>query len=232
MEKILRTTGWTAAFVTLLALALGGCTGSDGANKDTGGPSADGAGADSSTADGAPATDAAADGGKATGTRVKLVTSLGDIVLELDAVKAPKTVANFLAYVSSKHYDGTIFHRVISDFMIQGGGFDTSMAQKSTNPAIQNEADNGLSNLKGTVAMARTSVPHSATAQFFINVTDNTFLDHKDKTTSGWGYAVFGKVVQGMDTVDKIKMVQTTTRGMYKDVPVTNVEIKSATLVK
>ncbi len=220
------------ALLLATALAAGACSDDSSAKKDKGGTVTDGTVADAKVGDSAPKADASSDSAKPTGKKVKLVTSLGDIVLELNAAKAPKTVANFLSYVTSKHYDGTIFHRVMSTFMIQGGGFDTSMTKKSTNTPIQNEADNGLSNLKYTIAMARTSAPHSATAQFFINVVDNPGLDFKSKTTSGWGYAVFGKVVQGMDTVDKIKVVKTTTKGMYKNVPVTNVEIKSATVVK
>ncbi len=211
------------------ALVFTACSDDSSSTKDKGATTTDGGGADTggTKADGATTPDT----GKTGATRVKLVTSLGDVVLELDAVKAPKTTANFLAYVKSKHYDGTIFHRVISTFMIQGGGFDTSMSKKSTNSPIQNEADNGLSNMRGTIAMARTSAPHSATAQFFINVVDNKFLDHKSKTSTGWGYAVFGKVVSGLDTVDKIKAVKTETKGAYQNVPVTTVEIKSAAVV-
>ncbi len=171
--------------------------------------------------------------GAATGDKVKLVTSLGDITIELNKAKAPITVANFLAYVKAGTYDGTIFHRVIDGFMIQGGGYTSSYTKKSTNAPIKNEADNGLSNLTGTIAMARTSVVDSATNQFFINVKDNTFLDHKSKTTSGWGYAVFGKVVAGMDTVNKIKAVNTGAAGPFsKDAPLTPVEIKKASVVK
>ena len=162
-------------------------------------------------------------------TQVELDTTEGKIVIELDAAKAPKTVANFLAYVKAGHYDGTIFHRVIANFMIQGGGYDASYAKKPTNAPIQNEADNGLSNLRGTIAMARTSAPHSATAQFFINVVDNAGLDHKDKTSQGWGYCVFGKVVSGMDAVDKIKATPTGAGGPFsKDVPKTPMVINSA----
>ena len=216
----------------MAALALAGCGDDSSGKKDSGGTNSDGQVTDGAVLDATPPADSTADAGQTTGTKVKMVTSLGDIVLELNPTKAPKTVANFLSYVTSKHYDGTIFHRVMSTFMIQGGGFDTTMTQKSTNTAIQNEADNGLSNLKGTIAMARTSQPHTATAQFFINVVDNPGLDHTAKTTKGWGYCVFGKVVQGMDTVDKIKVVKTTTKGMYQNVPVTNVVIKSATVIK
>jgi len=163
---------------------------------------------------------------------VVLDTSMGKIALELDPAKAPKTVENFLAYVGAGHYDGTIFHRVIPDFMIQGGGFDSQMGQKPTRPPILNEADNGLANARGTIAMARTADPHSATGQFFINVKDNTFLNHTGKNPRGWGYAVFGKVIEGMDVVDAIAGVKTGARGMFRDVPVQEVVIKSAALRK
>jgi peptidyl-prolyl cis-trans isomerase B (cyclophilin B) len=163
---------------------------------------------------------------------VKLETSLGDITLELNPDKAPATVANFLKYVQDGFYDGTIFHRVISTFMIQGGGFDANMSQKPTRAPIQNEADNGLGNDPYTIAMARTGDPHSATAQFFINVGDNKFLNHTAKTPQGWGYAVFGKVVQGQGVVDKIKTAATATRGMHQDVPVEPVVILKATVVQ
>ena len=162
---------------------------------------------------------------------VKIATNFGDISIELDDEKAPKTVANFLAYVEDGFYNGTIFHRVIDGFMIQGGGFDTDMHQKPTKGNVDNEANNGLSNGIGTIAMARTSDPHSATAQFFINVSDNTFLDHKDQSEQGWGYCVFGRVTDGMDTVNKIKDVQTTVRNHMRDVPQENVEITSAAVV-
>ena len=150
---------------------------------------------------------------------VKLETSMGEIVLELDAEKAPKTVANFLEYVKNGHYDGTIFHRVIDGFMIQGGGFDAEMQEKSTAAPIENEADNGLANDPYTIAMARTMDPHSATAQFFINVKKNDFLNHSAKNDAGWGYAVFGKVVKGHGVVNKIKAVDTGRHGMHDDVP-------------
>ena len=162
--------------------------------------------------------------------QVLLKTSLGDIVLELNADKAPKTVANFLDYVKSGQYNGTVFHRVINGFMIQGGGFDKDMHEKPTRAPIQNEAKNGLKNDVYTIAMARTSAPHSATAQFFINVGNNAALDYPSR--DGWGYAVFGKVIQGTDVVDKIKQVRTGPSGMFDDVPVTPVIIQSATLVK
>lgn len=151
--------------------------------------------------------------------KVLLETSAGDILLELDPEKAPETVANFLKYVDGGFYDNTIFHRVIPDFMIQGGGLDARMKEKPTEAPIKNEADNGLKNERGTIAMARTMDPHSATAQFFINHKDNDFLNHSSKTPDGWGYAVFGKVIDGMDTVDKIAKVKTGPSGHYDDVP-------------
>jgi peptidyl-prolyl cis-trans isomerase B (cyclophilin B) len=157
---------------------------------------------------------------------ITLETSKGDIRIELDADKAPVTVANFLDYARAGHYDNTVFHRVIGGFMIQGGGFDTSMNQKSTNAPIKNEADNGLKNTTGTIAMARTPDPHSATAQFFINVSDNTFLDFTSPTPQGWGYAVFGKVTDGMDVVRAIEKVQTGNKAGHQDVPLTEVVIK------
>jgi peptidyl-prolyl cis-trans isomerase B (cyclophilin B) len=161
-----------------------------------------------------------------------LHTNFGDITLELDPVKAPKTVANFVEYVKSGHYSGTIFHRVINNFMIQGGGFDENMKQKPTRAPIPNEANNGLKNVTGSIAMARTSDPNSASAQFFINVKDNDFLDYRNATVQGWGYAVFGKVTQGMDVVNKIKSVKTGNSGGMGDVPVEPVIIKSAELVE
>lgn len=162
---------------------------------------------------------------------VKLTTNFGDITLELNAEKAPITVANFLSYVEKGFYDGVIFHRVINDFMIQGGGFDVDMKQKPTDAPIKNEADNGLSNDKYTIAMARTMVPDSASAQFFINVKDNDFLNFSAPTTQGWGYCVFGKVVEGMDVVDKIRAVKTASRGGHQDVPVEPVVIEKAVVV-
>ena len=162
--------------------------------------------------------------------QVKLVTSLGDIVLELDPAKAPKTVANFLQYVQDKHYDGTVFHRVIDGFMVQGGGFTADMVQKPTRAPIALEAANGLKNDSYTVAMARTSVPDSATAQFFINVKDNAMLNAPQP--DGHGYAVFAKVVQGQDVVDKIRAVPTGSKGGMQDVPTTPVTITSATVLK
>lgn len=161
---------------------------------------------------------------------VKLSTNFGDITLELNADKAPITVANFLSYVEKGYYDGLIFHRVINGFMIQGGGFDADMKQKSTDAQIKNEANNGLSNDVYTIAMARTSVPDSASSQFFINVGNNEFLNHTAPTSSGWGYCVFGKVVEGMDVVDQIKAVSTTTRAGHQDVPVEPVVINKATV--
>jgi peptidyl-prolyl cis-trans isomerase B (cyclophilin B) len=168
---------------------------------------------------------------KSANPRVELETSLGKIVIELDPEKAPKTVENFLGYVKSGFYDGTIFHRVIPGFMIQGGGFTPDMQQKKTQPPIANEADNGLKNKRGTLSMARTNDPMSATSQFFINVNDNRPLDFTAKTPGGWGYAVFAKVVEGMDVADKIVNVKRGNRGMYGDVPETTVEIKKATLL-
>ena len=162
--------------------------------------------------------------------KVKLSTSMGDIVVQLDPAKAPKTVENFLQYVKDKHYDGTIFHRVIDSFMIQGGGFSADMAQKPVRAPIALEAANGLKNDKYTIAMARTNVPDSATAQFFINVKDNAMLNARQP--SGDGYAVFGKVVQGSDVVDKIKAVATGNQGGHQNVPNTPVTITSATVVK
>lgn len=159
---------------------------------------------------------------------VKLTTNFGEITLELDAEKAPITVANFLQYVESGFYDGVIFHRVIDGFMIQGGGFDASMKQKLTKAEIKNEANNGLKNDIYTVAMARTSVPDSASSQFFINVGDNGFLNHTAPTSSGWGYCVFGKVVAGTDVVDKIKAVKTGSKAGHQDVPVEQVVIEKA----
>lgn len=156
------------------------------------------------------------------------IVSHGDITIELDADKAPKTVANFLSYVSKGHYDGTVFHRVIPDFMIQGGGFAQGMKQKPTDAAIENEANNGLVNDRYTVAMARTNAPHSATAQFFINVADNDFLNHSAPTAQGWGYAVFGKVVEGTDIVDRIAATRTGRRGLHDDVPEADVLIEKA----
>ena len=162
---------------------------------------------------------------------VKLQTSLGTITLELYADKAPETVKNFLAYVAAGHYDNTIFHRVIDGFMIQGGGFEPDMKQKPAGAPVKNEADNGLRNERGTIAMARTSDPHSATAQFFINVKDNGFLDHTAPNSQGWGYCVFGKVVDGMDVVDKIRAVKTSSRGFHQDVPVEDVIIEKVEAV-
>ena len=161
---------------------------------------------------------------------VILKTNYGDITIELDFDKAPKTAENFAQYVKDGFYDGTIFHRVINNFMIQGGGFEPGMKQKATRDPIENEADNGLSNAVGTIAMARTMDPHSASAQFFINVKDNDFLNHSGKTSQGWGYAVFGKVVDGMDVVEKIKAVATTMAAGHQDVPAEDVIIESAVI--
>lgn len=167
----------------------------------------------------------------AKGNLVRLETSLGDIVIELDNAKAPISTANFKSYVTSGFYDGTLFHRVIKDFMIQGGGFTPDMKPKRTQSPIRNEADNKLANKKYTIAMARTGDPHSATAQFFINVKDNAFLDHKAPSGDRWGYAVFGKVTQGMDVVDRIARVKTGNKGGNQDVPLEPVVITKATLL-
>lgn len=167
---------------------------------------------------------------RGTGYMITLHTNHGDIVIELDFDKAPNTAANFLAYARDGFFDGTIFHRVINDFMIQGGGFDASMNQKATRAPIENEADNGLTNDVGTLAMARTMEPHSATAQFFINVKDNDFLNHRGKDPQGWGYAVFGKVVDGMDAVNAIKQVPTGNSGGHQDVPLESVVIEKVSI--
>ncbi len=162
---------------------------------------------------------------------IKIQTSHGDITIELNAEKAPKTVANFEQYVKAGHYDNTVFHRVIDSFMIQGGGFATGMKQKDTRDTVENEATNGLKNDHYTVAMARTSDPHSASAQFFINTNDNDFLNHSAPTAQGWGYCVFGKVTAGMDVVDKIGKVKTGSNGFHQDVPVDDVVIKKAEII-
>jgi peptidyl-prolyl cis-trans isomerase B (cyclophilin B) len=164
-------------------------------------------------------------------TRVRMSTILGDMILELDAENAPKTVENFVNYASSGFYDGTIFHRVINNFMVQGGGFDADMRQKTTDAPIDNEANNGLKNNHGTIAMARTMDPHSATAQFFINVSDNDFLNHTAENMQGWGYAVFGQVVEGQEVLDKIRMVPTGSQAGHQDVPVDPVVIESVTVL-
>ena len=163
--------------------------------------------------------------------QVLMTTTVGPITLELDADNAPKTVENFLSYVSSGFYDGTIFHRVIDNFMIQGGGFDAEMSQKETEAPIENEANNGLKNLRGSIAMARTQDPHSATSQFFINVKDNDFLNHTGENMQGWGYAVFGKVAEGEDVLDKIRCVQTGSSAGHQDVPVEPIIIESVTII-
>jgi cyclophilin family peptidyl-prolyl cis-trans isomerase len=164
--------------------------------------------------------------------KVEMETSKGKFVIELFPEKTPETVKNFLNYVETKYYDGTIFHRVIPKFMIQGGGFTSDMKRKPAGAPIKNEADSGLKNDRGTIAMARTGDPHSATAQFFINSVNNDFLNHKGKTQQGWGYAVFGKIVNGMDVVDAISAVKTVTRGSYRDVPAETIEIISARVLK
>jgi len=163
--------------------------------------------------------------------QVELQTSKGNIRIELDDAKAPESVKNFLAYVNKGHYNGTVFHRVIKGFMVQGGGFEPGMKQKPTDAPVKNEANNGLKNDHYTLAMARTSDPHSATAQFFINTTDNTFLNFKSESPSGWGYAVFGKVVSGQDVVDAIESVKTGRKGFHDDVPLEDVVIRQAVVV-
>lgn len=163
---------------------------------------------------------------------IVLKTNYGSFTIELDFEKAPISAANFLQYAEDGFYDGTIFHRVIDNFMIQGGGFDAGMQEKANRECIENEADNGLQNLSGTLAMARTSDPHSATSQFFINISDNDFLNHRDKTGQGWGYAVFGRVIDGMNVVDKIRNCETASAGGHQDVPVTEVIIESATVTQ
>ena len=162
---------------------------------------------------------------------ILMTTTVGPMTLELDADNAPKTVENFLSYVSSGFYDGTIFHRVIDNFMVQGGGFTADMEQKATQAPIENEANNGLKNARGTIAMARTQDPHSATAQFFINVQDNDFLNHTGENMQGWGYAVFGKVTEGEDVLDKIRCVQTGSQAGHQDVPVEPIIIESVTVI-
>jgi len=164
-------------------------------------------------------------------TKVEMTTTFGSITLELDSEKAPKTVENFLSYVNDGFYNGTIFHRVIDNFMIQGGGFDANMQQKPTAEPIENEADNGLTNDRGTIAMARTMDPHSATAQFFINVKNNDFLNHSGKNMQGWGYAVFGRVISGDDVLDKIRGVSTGNLAGHQDVPTESVIIESVAVV-
>ena len=163
---------------------------------------------------------------------IRMTTNLGVIEIELDAKRAPITTENFVKYVTEGFYSGTIFHRVISGFMIQGGGFESRMNRKVTHDPIKNEADNGLKNVAGTIAMARTSDPHSATSQFFINTVDNENLDHSGKTGAGWGYAVFGKVIQGMDVVKKIERVATTTFGSFRDVPKNDVVIETVEIIR
>jgi len=179
-----------------------------------------------------PLSVTAAEPAKPVNPQVRMTTSLGVVEIELDAAKAPNTVANFIGYVDKGFYNGTIFHRVIPGFMIQGGGMTAGMKEKPTGAKIQNEADNGLKNLTGTLAMARTNDPHSASAQFFINTVDNAFLDHRAKNPQGWGYAVFGKVTKGMDVVKKIEAVPTSNAGMHQNVPVKNVVITKMEVIK
>lgn len=165
-------------------------------------------------------------------SKVKLSTNHGDIVLQLNAEKAPKTVENFVQYVKDGHFDGTVFHRVIKGFMIQGGGFEPGMNQKKTRASIENEADNGLKNTKYSIAMARTMEPHSASAQFFINASDNDFLNHRDKNVQGWGYAVFGEVTEGREVVDAIEKVATGSKAGHQDVPKDDVIIEKAEIIE
>jgi cyclophilin family peptidyl-prolyl cis-trans isomerase len=167
-----------------------------------------------------------------TSSKVKLTTSLGDITIQLNSEKAPISSANFLTYVNEGFYNGTIFHRIIPGFMAQGGGFDTDFNQKAVHDPIKNEADNGLTNKRGTIAMARTNVPDSATAQFFINYKDNSFLNYSSPTTSGWGYAVFGEVIEGMDIVDEMAKQPTGNRGGHQDVPKTNIVIEKSEVIQ
>ncbi len=167
-----------------------------------------------------------------TQTKVKLTTTLGEIIIQLNTEKAPVSSANFLTYVNEGFYNGTIFHRIIPDFMAQGGGFDVKFDQKAVHGSIKNEANNGLKNTRGTLAMARTNDPHSATAQFFINYKDNSFLNHTSETSSGWGYAVFGEVIEGMDVVDAMAKEATSNRGGHENVPKTDIVIEKAEVVK
>lgn len=216
----------SAAAVLALGLFVAGC----------GGGTQDSAGADDSsttTLATAGTTGTTNGGSPMSGTTTVLIkTSMGDITAELDADKAPLTVANFLSYVEDDSYDGTVFHRVIPGFMVQGGGFTPDMQQKTTRAPVKNEADNGLKNLLGTLAMARTGVVDSATSQFFINAADNAFLDFKSASPQGYGYAVFGKVTAGLDVVDAIVAVPTATSGQFENVPVTSVVIESVTVVE
>lgn len=169
---------------------------------------------------------------KMTHPKIKLTTSLGDITIQLNSEKAPISSANFLTYVKEGFYNGTIFHRVIKDFMAQGGGFDTSFKQKEVHAPIENEADNGLKNTRGSIAMARTNVPNSATAQFFINLKDNGFLNHTGKNASGWGYAVFAEVIEGMDVVDAMAGMPTGSKNGHQDVPKTDIIIEKAEIIE
>jgi len=220
-----------AAIFVLLALGVFGA----GCGSESSGAYGDGAGSSTTGADTTNGPDAGSDLGDSqmadSQKSVEFVTSMGTFVIELDGAAAPVTVENFLAYVDAGFFDGTVFHRVIPGFMAQGGGFSADMKQKPVNAPIKNEADNGLKNLRGTVAMARTSVIDSATAQFFVNVADNAFLDHKAKTMQGYGYAVFGKVVSGMEVMDAMVAVPTTSKGQMQDIPVTPIVIESAKVV-
>ncbi len=178
-----------------------------------------------------PAVTPATPAGEPMSKQFLMKTNLGEVVLELDYAKAPKTCANFESYVQKGHYNGTVFHRVIANFMIQGGGMDSLMTEKTTDKPVENEASNGLKNLRGTIAMARTNAVHSATSQFFINVVDNDFLNHRSPDPQGFGYCVFGHVVKGLEVVDAIKAVPTGSKGMYRDVPQSPVVIESITLL-
>jgi cyclophilin family peptidyl-prolyl cis-trans isomerase len=241
----LRSPQLALLFSALLLLGLVSGCGADGTGSGTDPTeTGSGAGTTAGASPEAPATgadDAGGDPGTTTerspgmgeaNPRVALKTSKGDITLELDPAKAPATVENFLSYARDGFYDGTIFHRVIPNFMIQGGGFTPDMEQKPTNPTIKNEAGNGLKNSRGTIAMARTQVVDSASSQFFINTVDNASLDHRDESPGGFGYAVFGRVIEGMETVDAISAVPTTNRGFFQDVPAEPVVIEQVTVLE
>ena len=202
---------FSMAFAVALGLAGGGCSASD----DTAGQQLPGG-----------------TSGMSDNPKVLIETTKGNITIELDAAKAPNTVANFMGYVQDGFYNGTVFHRVIPNFMVQGGGMDADMNEKKTKDPIKNEANNGLKNLRGTLAMARTNAPHSASSQFFINVADNSFLDFRSESPQGWGYAVFGKVTEGMDVVDAIVSVKTGNHGFHQDVPVEPVVMNKVSVVE
>lgn len=227
---------WLVASVLVVALAFG-CSGGDApAERTEEGsaatpPSAEPPGNAEEAGEVVPEGEEEGDVAPGSYPVVEMRTSAGTITLELYPDRAPKTVDNFLSYVRRGFYDGTIFHRVVPGFVIQGGGFTTEMIKKETEPPIENEADNGLRNLRGTICMARTNDPHSATSQFFINTRDNAPLDFRERSLRGWGYAVFGKVIDGMDVIDQIEGVQTTSRDGYQDVPVEPVVIESVRVV-